>query len=170
MQTDHPEEMLYLVDDADVEVGSISRAEVYANGIQNYRVIHAFICNDEGALWIPRRTKTKKLFPLALDYSVAGHVAYGESYEETLIRETAEEVNLDLTDIPYQEIGHIGPAPDGVCAWQKVYEITYNDTPDYNRDDICESYWLTPTEALDMIAAGEPTKSDLGKLIKKYYG
>ena len=63
-EADHPEEILDLVDDNDVVIRPITREEVYAKGIKNYRVVHAFIKNREGGLWIPRRVATKSCIRL----------------------------------------------------------------------------------------------------------
>jgi isopentenyldiphosphate isomerase len=50
-------------------------------------VLNAFLVNDYGQIWIPRRSSLKRIFPLCLDMSVGGHVVSGESYEEAFRRE-----------------------------------------------------------------------------------
>ena len=90
------EELLYLVDENDNVLGSQLRNSTTYNKKKNFRVVNAFIQNSKGELWIPRRSATKKMFPLALDASVGGHVTFGDSYEETLLKETAEEINMAL--------------------------------------------------------------------------
>ena len=80
-ETDSPKEILDLVDEKDTVIGTLSRKEVYEKGLKNFRVVHAFIINYEGKIWTPRRTPSKKLFPNGLDYSIAGHVTSGETYE-----------------------------------------------------------------------------------------
>ncbi len=86
------EEYLDLVDENDVVIGREKRSVVHKKRLNNFRVINVFIVNDEGKLWIPRRTAEKVNNPLALDMSVGGHVESGSTYEETFARETKEEL------------------------------------------------------------------------------
>ncbi|MDJ0619946.1 MAG: hypothetical protein QNJ63_24935 [Calothrix sp. MO_192.B10] len=51
----------------------------------------------------------------------------------------------------------------------KVYEISTDITPNYNRDDFIESFWLKPRILFEQIQSGEPAKSDLPKLIYHFY-
>lgn len=168
-EADHPEEMLDLVDENDTIIGSTTRKEVYAQGLQNYRVVHAFIINSEGKLWIPRRSASKKLYPNGLDYSIAGHVESGETYDEALVKEAREEVNLDLEKIPYKEVARFNPHTNNVHCFQRVYEIVSDTAPEYNRDDFSGYEWLTPKEMRERHEAGELMKSDILEALRVCY-
>lgn len=169
MEADHPEEMLDLVNEHDEVIGTASRKEIYAKGMRNYRVIHAFIVNSEGKLWIPRRVSTKKLYPNGLDYSIAGHVESGETYEEGLIKEAKEEVGIDLTTVSYREIGRFNSHTHDVHCSQRVYEVKSDVVPEYNRDDFSGFEWLAPQEVIDRYANGEVGKEDLPEVIRMCY-
>ena len=169
MTIHNPIEMLDLVDENDNIIGSMERNDVYARGLNNFRVINAFIKNSEGKLFIPRRQKHKRLFPLSLDVSVGGHVTSGETYDEAFAKETSEELNIDVHTIPFKVLGMLSPHNDGMSAFMTVYEIESDVTPSYNPDDFVEHYWLTPQEVLKRIDDGDLSKGDLPKLIKKYY-
>lgn len=168
-ETDHPEELLDLVDENDIVIGTASREQIYAEGLRNYRVVHAFIINSEGKLWIPRRVSTKKLYPNGLDYSIAGHVESGETYEEGLIKEASEEVNLNLKEIPFREIASLNPYTHNVHCFQKVYEIKCDVVPDYNHEDFSSYEWLTPREIVDRFKSGDAGKEDIPEVIKLCY-
>ncbi len=165
-QADHPEELLDLVDNDDNVIGTITRKEVYAQSIKNYRCVHAFIQNSEGKLWIPRRVSTKKLFPDALDFSIAGHVEAGETYEEALVKEAAEEVRLTLAPDDYQEVGYLTPYNSDVGVFQKVFLIKSDKTPAYDEAEFQSYEWLTPQEIVDRFAEGEAMKDDIPKLLE----
>jgi isopentenyl-diphosphate delta-isomerase len=169
MQADHPEEILDLVNEHDEVIGTETRKEIYAQGMRNYRVIHAFIVNDEGKLWIPRRVSYKKLYPNGLDYSIAGHVESGETYEQGLIKEALEEVGLDLTTIPFKEIGRFNPHTYDVHCFQRVYEISTNEVPNYNHDDFSGFEWLSPQEVIERYENGESGKEDIPEVIRLCY-
>lgn len=162
------EEILDLVDDQDRVIGQLSREEVYKQRLHNYRVVHGLLLNAEGKIWIPRRTALKKLYPNALDYSSAGHVESGETYDESFRRETREELNIDLDQVTWRTLGKLTPS-EGAHCFQMVYEIQSNTTPNFNPEDFSESRWIFPREVVNMIEAGADAKSDLASTIKKFY-
>ena len=163
------DEILDIVDQDDNVIGRRSRCEIYQEGLSCFRVVNVFLINSTCQLWIPRRTVSKRIFPLCLDMSMGGHVESGESYEIALERELSEELNLSLYEHEATYLGYLTPHKDRVSAFMKVFEFKIEQTPFYNRDDFCEYYWLTPQEALSMIEKGEPSKDDLPKLIKRFY-
>lgn len=163
------DELLNLVDDNDMVVGTILRSEMMATGVRNFRVINAFIKNSRGELWIPRRAASKRIFPLCLDMSVGGHVGAGESYDLAFARETEEEVGLRLSGVRWQRLGCLTPPAHGVSAFMTVYEIQADSVPHYNRDDFTEFFWLTPSQLLEKLANGDKGKGDLPAIVKHFY-
>lgn len=163
------DELLDLVDLQDQVIGQAPRSEVYAQKLNNFRVVNLFLINDQEQLWIPRRTANKKLFPLSLDTSMGGHVSSGESYEQALKRELQEELNIELDQIDYQMVGKLNPQAHGTSAFMQVYLIRTNYTPNYNQQDFCESYWLSPADLLVWIKQGEPCKGDLPIIVRQLF-
>lgn len=163
------DELLDLVDEQDRVIGTRLRSDIYRERLSSFRAINAFLVNDKGELWIPRRTAFKKIFPLCLDMSVGGHVASGETYDEAFRRELLEELGLHLDDVEWRLLGYLTPHEHGVAAFMQVYEIRSNLVPDYNKDDFVEFFWLKPHEILERIESGERTKDDLPRLIKLIY-
>jgi isopentenyl-diphosphate delta-isomerase len=165
----HTSELLDLVDDNDNVIGTIERTDAYKNNIDNIRVIDCFIKNSEGKLFIPRRHPNKRMFPLALDTSVGGHVDAGETYEKAFFREAQEELGIDVSAMKYRHIGTMTPKADGTHAFISVYEIESNETPNYNKDDFIEYFWLTPEEIIKKIESGDTSKDHLPMILKKFY-
>lgn len=160
------DELLDIVDKQDNVIGQKLRSEIYDEGLTNFRVVNVFLRNDEGKLWIPRRSQFKRIFPLCLDASMGGHVSAGETYQEALKRELMEELRIDLDLISYQELGSLTPWQHGMSAYMKVYLIKSNLVPNYNTDDFIEFYWLSPDEVLLALEEGDKAKGDLSKLIR----
>lgn len=161
-------EWLDVVNEHDEVVDTVTREDAYARGL-TVRVINAFLINQSGQLWIPRRTAHKRLFPGCLDLSVGGHVEHGETYEQAFRRETQEELNLTVDDLPWQQIARLGPR-DGLSAFMHVYELRRDDPPAFNPDDFSSAEWLTPAELLRRIEQGDPAKGDLKRLVQLSYG
>lgn len=159
------DELLDVVDENDKVIHQKNRSEIYAEGASNFRVINAFIMNDEGLLWIPRRSPEKKLFPLCLDASVGGHVKAGETYQQAFDRELREELNLDSLQVSHSFIAYLNPHKNNVSAHMHVYVINYNKTPNYNTDDFVSSTWITIADLQKNIKQGDRTKGDLPALI-----
>lgn len=163
------DELLDIVNEQDEVIGQKWRSEVYAQKLNNFRVINGFIQNDKGELWIPRRTKHKRIFPLALDASVAGHVGAGESYQDGLRRELMEELTIDLSLVAYKELGMMTPHKHGASAFMHVYLFESNNAPHYNRDDFFESFWMQPQDLLNRLDGGDPCKDDLPKMVRHLF-
>ena len=162
------EEILDLVDTDDNVIGQLARTEVYARDLHNYRVVNCFLRNSQGQLWIPRRAANKKLKPGALEYSVAGHVSSGETYDEALLREAAEEIRFDLMTIPWRFLGKLTPPVDGSQCFQGVYEIQSDETPVLNLEDHSEAKWMSVPEILSAIA-GESVTYDFELTIRRFF-
>lgn len=161
------DEILDLVSTDDIVIGQLPRSEVYAQKLSNFRVVNAFVINDKGQLWIPRRTNTKRIFPLCLDASMGGHVASGETYQQAFERELYEELGLDTKNITYKMIGKLNPHDHNTSAFMQVYLIHLNQVDAYNTKDFCEFFWLTPQECIEKLNSSDVGKGDLLKIIQQ---
>ena len=162
------DEYLDLVDENDNVIGKKKRSDVYQENISNYRVVNAFVVRSDSLIWIPRRSASKKYFPLSLDVSVGGHVESCESYQQALYREASEELNIDIGQYKNRLLGHLKPA-DGVSSFMNVYEIIMDETPHFNTNDFVEYFLLSPNDILEKVSNGEKAKTDLVKLVKLFY-
>lgn len=149
------DELLDIVNEQDIVVVKKLRSQIYREGLVNFRVVNAFLVNSQQCLWIPRRTADKKIFPLCLDFSMGGHVESGESYDDALKRELAEELNMQVEDASVRKLGYLTPYHHKVSSFMQVYEIITNQSPNYNRNDFIESFWLNPQQVLDILEKGE---------------
>ena len=63
-----------------------------------HATVHLWLFTNSGNLVIQKRSVNKKINPNIWDIiSVAGHVKFGESIEEAVIREAKEELNLKIS-------------------------------------------------------------------------
>ena len=61
-------------------------------------VVHLIIFNSKGEMLIQQRHPNKKNWPSLWDISVGGCVTAGETSVEAMIRETIEEIGIDLSN------------------------------------------------------------------------
>jgi isopentenyldiphosphate isomerase len=162
------DETLDIVDNQDNVIGTVRRDESFKamKSGGNLRAAEMYIINDKGELWIPRRQTHKKIAPGGLDFSASGHVSSGEDYETSLYREAKEELNLDIDKSKLEFLQKFPPAPGMAPFFRKVYLYHSNDTPDFNKDDFSEAFWVKPADVLQMLKAGEPAKQSLTETIE----
>ncbi len=156
------DEILDLVDADDNVIGTINRKDssrLLEENLGYIRASELFMLNDEGKLWIPVRTATKTIAPNGYDYSAAGHVESGDNYIDTIIRETKEEINLDISADQIELVAKM--RSDEVKYFRSICLLRSNITPEYNTDDFVGAEWLTPTKLLVDIENGHPAKGSL---------
>jgi 16S rRNA (adenine1518-N6/adenine1519-N6)-dimethyltransferase len=108
------------------------RSDVHGNNLR-HRGVHILIFDQAGDVYLQQRSRWKDRHPLEWDSSAAGHVAAGESYEETARRELEEELGIN---VPLEKLLKL-PASAGTeqeFVWLYRGEIRGN--PIVNRSEI----------------------------------
>jgi len=160
------DELLDLVNDQDEVIGTIWRshyAELVDKKLGNIRAVEMLVQNDDGKLWIPKRTADKKIAPNGLDYSMGGHVSSGETYIQSALREIEEELNLHLIETDLKFIKKFTPID--LPYFRTLYVYRSNNAPDYNPLDFVSAEWLTPQELIDKLDSGVPAKTNMRETI-----
>ena len=75
-------------------IGQASRTQCHNGSHLLHPVVHLHVFSPSGELYLQRRAMHKGLLPGYWDTAVGGHVSYGESIEEALRREVAEEIGI----------------------------------------------------------------------------
>ena len=98
------DEIFPVVDEQGRVVGSARRSEVHGNPKLVHPVVHCLVVNTRGDLLLQRRSLRKDIQPGRWDTSVGGHVAFGETIEQALLREMQEEIGLDAKSVTPTEL------------------------------------------------------------------
>ena len=93
---DNSEERFPLVDEAGQVIGSATRGECHNGSKLLHPVVHLHVFNSKGEVYLQKRPEWKDIQPGKWDTSVGGHLDYGETPEQALVREVREE--LGITD------------------------------------------------------------------------
>lgn len=88
------DELFPLVDADGKIIGSATRKECHSGSMLLHPVVHLHVFSPDGTLLLQKRSEDKDIQPGRWDTSVGGHVDYGETIEEALRREVAEELGL----------------------------------------------------------------------------
>jgi isopentenyldiphosphate isomerase/intracellular septation protein A len=103
-------------------------------------VVHLHLFNNSGELFLQKRAMTKDIQPGKWDTSVGGHIRPGETIENALLREAAEELGLKFF-VPYFLGRYIWESPrerELVNSFSTATDVV----PDINRDEIEEGrFW-----------------------------
>lgn len=88
------EEMLPVVDELGNVIGKAGREDCHTPPLIRHPVVHLHVFNDQGEIFLQKRSKTKKVQPGKWDTAVGGHIGYGEDKELSLEREAFEEIGI----------------------------------------------------------------------------
>ena len=138
------EEWVPLVNEQGKVLGRATRKEVHSGPGKLHPVVHLHIINSKGEIYLQKRSMQKDTFPGKWDTSVGGHVDLGETIEQALLRETAEELNIK----------GIRPVPLAQYKWETeieselVFSFTalYNASPVINKAELDDGKFWTIQE------------------------
>lgn len=92
---DDGEELLPLVDEEGTPCGQATRRECHSGTKLLHPVVHLHVFNRRGELFLQKRPDWKDIQPGRWDTAVGGHVGLGETVDEALRREAAEEIGME---------------------------------------------------------------------------
>ena len=92
------DELLQIVDREGNPLGTAFRSECHGNPDLIQAVVHLYIFDSFGRLYLQKRVADKDRYPGCWDTSVGGHVGAGESPGQAIRRETREELGIDFSD------------------------------------------------------------------------
>jgi isopentenyl-diphosphate delta-isomerase len=148
-------ESLILVDEADREVGHLSKALCHQGRGILHRAFSLLIFNGEGELLLQQRAPSKRLWPLYWSNSCCSHPRRSESMETAIHRRLYEELGVRcplnfLFKFRYQAQFDAAGAEHELCS---VFVGRCTDRVRINREEIQAWRWIGP-EALQAEMSG----------------
>ena len=137
-------EIFDIVDDRDEVIGSASREEVHRKGLK-HRSVHLLVFIRRGEVLLQKRSMQKDTFPDTWDSTVSGHVDSGENYDQSVIRESIEEMGIKFGSVP-DRMFKIAACEETDQEFCWIY-CHHHDCPFFpNEDEISEVKWFSPEE------------------------
>ena len=132
----------------------LERGKIVPEGFYHL-VVHVWIKNKDGLFLISRRDKSREAYPLKLECT-GGSVLKGETSLDGAIRETIEEVGIDLSNVEgkliYTKVRH--HFRDIMDVWM----FEYNDEVDLSKattNEVCEVIWMKYDDIKEKLVSGE---------------
>lgn len=142
------EEPLILVDEADREIGFLSKGGCHDGDGVLHRAFSLFIFNSDGELLLQQRSAEKRLWPRFWSNSCCSHPRRGESMDVATRRRLEQELGMaaDFEHVftfqyhaRYLDLG----SESEVCH---VFVGLCDDPPRPNSTEIAAVRWITPDE------------------------
>lgn len=90
----NPRELFPVVDEEGNVVGSALRGECHGGSRLLHPVVHLHVVDSSGCVLLQKRSMLKDIQPGRWDTAVGGHVDYGETIADALVREASEEIGI----------------------------------------------------------------------------
>ena len=136
----------------------VSRDECHKKGLWHKAVVVFIISNDNKRILLQQRSANKKLWPNLWDITAGGHVLSGEFGYNTVIRETKEEIGIDIDKSDLEFIGCTTSetiSGDIINRHFNEYYIVHKDVDlkdiILQKEEVQDIKWFTKEEIVDKI-------------------
>ncbi|MCK4841169.1 MAG: NUDIX domain-containing protein [Methylococcales bacterium] len=160
-------ELLSVVDENDLVIDTQARHIIHASGLR-HRAVHILVFNQQGELFLQKRSMKKDLNKGLWDTSAAGHVDKGEEYTVSAIRETKEELGINIAST-LQLLFKLSPTVQLGMEFIQVYQCVHNEPFTLNTDEIDEGDWFSVDDISFRVKNNDPTLTETFKTIWQRY-
>lgn len=152
-------ELVRLLDDNGVEIGTANKAEVHTSGTPLHLAFSCHLFDAQGRTLLTRRALAKTAWPGVWTNSFCGHPAPGESFEDAIIRRAAVELNITVANIKpalphfrYRAVDASGIVENEVCpVFTASFEGEAKISP--NPDEVSDWAWSEVVDVEEAVAA-----------------
>ncbi len=149
-------EMFPIVDEQGVVIGSATRQQCHSGAKLLHPVVHLHVFDNDGRLFLQKRSMAKDIQPGKWDTAVGGHVDYGETVATALLREAEEELSLTVRN-PEKLYSYVFES-DVERELVNTFRCIADETEiKVDPDEISEGRFFTMEEVEAMISSGQTT-------------
>jgi isopentenyldiphosphate isomerase len=142
------EELVDVVDDDDLVVATVTRAQMRAQRLQ-HRAVSIAVLSSGGQLLVHRRADTKDVWPGMWDIAAGGVVAAGETYDNAARRELAEELGIRVDAL--EPLGEGRFRDESVALIGRGYRCTHDGPFTFTDGEIAEVRWVDRTGLAELM-------------------
>ena len=135
-------------------VGRALRQDCHNGSHILHPVVHLHVFSSKGELYLQRRAMHKDLLPGYWDTAVGGHVMYGETIMQALVREVQEEIGI--TDFTPEHVETYRYDSSCESEMVHVYKAIYDGPFHWNDGEVMDGrFWsideLRETMGMDIL-------------------
>ncbi|MBO4658424.1 MAG: NUDIX domain-containing protein [Prevotella sp.] len=129
---DNQNECFPIVDEDGQVIGSITRGQAHDGTKILHPVVHLHVFNSQGMLYLQERPQWKDIQPGKWDTATGGHIDYGESVADALVREVREELGITAFTPEYlgKYVFEGKRERELVYVYQTIYDGEVRPAPD----------------------------------------
>lgn len=142
---------LYDKDGNPIPGEGLAKDEVFRKGIL-HGAAHVWIWRNTMSgkeVLLQKRAANKRTYPNMLDISAAGHIDLGETPEIAAIRETQEEIGLDIDASDLEVVGRFyinnrvnDESIENEFRWVYLFEITTDTVFTLEEQEVASTQWI----------------------------
>jgi len=130
-----------------------------------HRAVHAAVFHPDGRILLQKRATTKRVQPGKWDISVGGHLISGEDWSGALLRETEEELGIEVPFSAFRFRFDIREWNSFESENIQVYSLVHSGPFRFQKEEIDEVRFFDLRELADRIRRGEA--EELTPLLKR---
>ncbi len=163
---------ILIVDENDHPAGKASMEEADEKELIR-RIVRLMLENSKGQILLQKRSDTETVYPGRWDNSVAGHVDFGETNEQAILREAYEE--LGIKDVNPKKAGtyynEVMRDQYKVKKFNHLYKADYENTPkNLSVSEVSSVEWFD-VEVIKQLLKSNPDRFTDGviEVINRFY-
>jgi isopentenyldiphosphate isomerase len=147
-------ELVDVVDEHDAVIATVPRSVMRCDRLL-HRAVYVIVFDPQGRLLIHRRSDRKDIWPGWWDIAIGGVVSAGESWEQAVRREVAEEIGIEIAtaagDAHPEPIGGGRYDDDHLSVLGRCYRIVIGGPVTFADGEIVEAEWVAPGALRDLL-------------------
>ena len=133
-------------------VGKALRQDCHNGSHILHPVVHLHVFSSDGKLYLQRRAMHKDLLPGYWDTAVGGHVMYGETIMQALVREVQEEIGI--TDFTPEHVETYRYDSSRESEMVHVYKTIYDGPFRWNDGEVMDGRFWSIDELRETLGQG----------------
>jgi|ERR1043165_186000 isopentenyldiphosphate isomerase len=141
------DERVDVIDEQGRTIGVVTRKEMRSRRLP-HRCTYVLVFNQSGELFVHLRTATKDVYPSHWDVTIGGVLAAGETYDQGVRREVAEELGIDAV---CEELFPFHYADERTIVQGMVYRLIHEGPFHLQAEEIVRGEFTPLTDVLERI-------------------
>jgi len=157
------EEIIQIVDIDNKETDSVPRRVMREKGLI-HRACYILVFNEQGQLFLQKRTATKDLYPSCWDIAAGGVVLAGESYGLSAERELLEELGVKAENFTHLFDQYF--EEDENRVWGRVFSCVHNGPFVLQKEEVADGFFMDVAAIFELSSREDFTPDGINILRK----